>query len=505
MKRPFSERDHLPETIDSVDGVRELDARIIARMGDNGYRLMAQAGAAAFAELRHRWPAVAHICVLAGSGNNGGDGWVVARLAKEHGLEVTLLTLGELSKQSDSARQAREEAEAAGVCAEPFNGVLPESVGLIVDGILGTGLSATVTGEYADAIKAANRHKAPVLALDIPSGLQASTGAVLGSAIDASATVTFIGVKPGLLTCDGPDVTGDVVYAALDLKEAERDVVDPQAERISWHLLNCNGSMLAPRRGNTNKGNHGHALLIGGDVGFGGAIAMATDACARSGAGLTSCVTQPENVSIVLARRPECMARGVVSGLEIQGLLEKATVIGCGPGLGRSSWAELLLQQVLLSDLPCVLDADALNIIASPGWHADFSERDAIMTPHPGEAARLLGVTVADIQADRLSHATVLAEKYRAVVVLKGQGTVIAAPGNRLAICTDGNPGMGSGGMGDVLTGVLTALLAQGLSTWDAARLGVCVHSAAADLAAEQGMRGLLATDLMPYIRELVN
>jgi NAD(P)H-hydrate epimerase len=200
------------------------------------------------------------------------------------------------------------------------------------------------------------------------------------------------------------------------------------------------------------------------------------------------------------------MAQGIGSGLELLPMLERATVIGCGPGLGTSSWSELLLQQTLLSELPCVLDADALNILASPGWHLDCSERDAIITPHPGEAARLLNQTVADIQADRVAAALALAESFQVVAVLKGQGTVIASPEGQVAICTDGNPGMSSGGMGDVLTGVLTALLAQGLSPWQAACLGVSVHSAAADqLAADHGMRGLLASDLTPVIRELLN
>jgi len=507
MKRPYSSYDHLPTTIDSVEGVRELDRLIIARMGDNGYALMRKAGEAAFELITRQWPDAKHLCILSGAGNNGGDGWVVAGLALEAGLRVTLLTLGDLVKQSPSATDARHMAESAGVIASAFDGVLPDDADLLVDGLLGTGLNSVVQGDYADAIAAVNAHPAPVLALDVPSGLNASSGTIQGSAVQADQTITFIGVKPGLLTCDGPDHCGSLHYAALDLTDTERNAVSAFAERVSWHSLNCSGPLLPTRRGNSNKGHHGHALLLGGDQGFGGAIAMAVDACCRSGAGLTSCVTRPVNVPVVLGRRPECMAVGVESGLEVQPLLQRATVIGCGPGLGTSSWAELLFQQVLQSDHPAVLDADALNIIASPGWQTEFPERDVVLTPHPGEAARLLGKTVPDIQSDRYGAAREIASRYQAVVVLKGQGSVIASPEGRVSVCTDGNPGMGTGGMGDVLTGVVTALLAQGLSAWEAAVRGACIHSAAADLAVAEdaGVRGLLATDLMPYIRRLVN
>ena len=506
MKRPFSARDHLPRRIDSVEGVRELDRLIIDRMGDDGTELMSHAGDAAFALLLSRWPDVGHIALVAGAGNNGGDAWVVASLAKLHGVDVTFYTLGDLSRQSTAAANARKAAEDAGVTAVPFAGEITRDAELILDGLLGTGLNALVQGDYAAAITAMNEHPAEVLALDIPSGLNATTGQPMGMAVQAAATVTFIGMKPGLLTCDGPDHCGDLSLATLDLSAAEKARVAPVAERVSWHQLEQDNERLPERRGNSNKGQYGHALLVGGELGFGGAMRMAAEACSRTGAGLTSVATRPEHMPVILGARPECMVSGVTSGLELQPLLERATVVGCGPGLGRSSWSELLLQQVLLSDLPLVLDADALNIIASPGWQTTFPERDVVLTPHPGEAARLLDCTVADVQADRTGSAQALAKRYDAVVLLKGQGTVIADARGRLAICTDGNPGMASGGMGDVLTGVITALLAQGQSPWQAAVYGCCVHSAAADLAvAENGVRGLLASDLMDYLRWLVN
>ena len=511
MKRPFSPRDHLPGDIYSVAGVRELDRRIIERMGDNGYELMSHAGEAAFALLLSRWPDLDHICVFAGPGNNGGDAWVLASLAMLHNIRVTFYTLGDMGRQSDSAAEARQAALQTGLETRPFTGQLDFDGDLIVDGLLGTGLSSDVRGEYATAITAINEHPADVLSLDVPSGLNADTGTVMGTAVRATQTVTFIAVKTGLLTADGPDFTGDLSCAALDLIRDDKTAVPALMERISWYQLDQQKRRLPARTGNSHKGSFGHALLVGGEHGAGGAVAMAVEACGRTGAGKISCATRETHVPVILNRRPECMVHGVESGLQLTPLLEQATAIGCGPGLGQKSWAELLLQPVLNSDLPMVLDADGLNnyalkLYSTAGWHDDFNRREVVLTPHPGEAARLLKSTTAEIQADRPAAARKLAQKCGATVVLKGQGTLITAPDGRMALCSDGNPGMASGGMGDVLTGVITALLAQGLTAWDAACLGVCVHSAAADLAAsESGQHGLLATDLLPFIRELMN
>jgi len=510
MARLLPVHDSSPLMVDSVAGVRQLDQAIIDAQGDDGLALMTEAGEAAFAALQALWPEASRIGVLAGAGNNGGDGWVVARLAQAAGLSVCVLSVGDDTTGSSAALAARAAAETdvegEGVTAEPLTTEALDALeaDVIVDGLLGTGLASALRAPYPEWIEQINQHPAAVLALDVPSGLNADTGQIMGACVKADATVTFISVKTGLLTGDGPDVTGVLDVAPLSLDALAREQVTPLAQRINARQQLLDG--LPERRGNSNKGQYGHALMIGGTQGLGGAVAMAVDACCRSGAGLTSCATHPDNQTLVLMHRPECMAQGIGSGLELLPMLERATVIGCGPGLGTSSWSELLLQQTLLSELPCVLDADALNILASPGWHLDCSERDAIITPHPGEAARLLNQTVADIQADRVAAALALAESFQVVAVLKGQGTVIASPEGQVAICTDGNPGMSSGGMGDVLTGVLTALLAQGLTPWQAACLGVSVHSAAADqLAADHGMRGLLASDLTPVIRELLN
>ena len=507
MNRPYSAKDHLPGELYSAAQVRELDALAIAQGEDNdGYELMSRAGEAAFACLLERWPDEGSLCVFAGPGNNGGDAYVLAALACHHGLDVVFYTLGDHSQMSAAASKARELALESGVEPQSFRGELVYEGQVIVDGLLGTGLNKEVEGDYALAIAAINSHFADVLALDLPSGLSADSGRILGCAVEATITVTFIGVKQGLLTSDGPDVCGEVAFASLSVDPLLFRQVSANCERISWDRLERLGQRLAPRRGNSHKGEFGHVMVVGGDHGMGGAVAMAVEAAGRCGSGLIRCATRSEHVAPILVRRPESMVRAVESGLELQPLLAKSTVIACGPGLGQSSWSELLLQQVLHADSPLVLDADGLNLLASPGWKRSFAERQVVLTPHPGEAARLLNTSIEQVQADRFTAARQLAQDYEAVVVLKGQGTLIATPDGKLALCTDGNAGMACGGMGDVLTGVIAALLAQGMPTWQAARYGVCIHSGAADVAAAaSGQRGLLATDLMPYLRELMN
>ena len=262
---------------------------------------------------------------------------------------------------------------------------------------------------------------------------------------------------------------------------------------------------LPPRERTAHKGMFGHVMIIGGDKGMGGAVAMAAEASARTGAGLTSAATRPEHVAAILARRPEIMVTGVSSGQELEPLLARPSLLVVGPGLGRSAWSEQMLQQATLCGLPLVLDADGLNILAA-GRVVRESKRDSrILTPHPAEAARLLGVTTADIQQDRTAAAQALQERYGGVIVLKGAGTLVCGLEGTVDICMGGNPGMASGGMGDVLSGIIGSLLAQGLALFDAARLGVCLHAEAADIAAKQGERGLLASDLIAQLPKLVN
>ena len=305
MNRPYSARDHLPGELYRADQVRELDRRAIEEGGIDGFELMSRAGEAAFACLLERWPEEEEICIFAGPGNNGGDAWVLGALACYHGMQVRFYTLGDLSRQSAAAQQARSMAEEAGVVAQAFQGELNYDGSIIVDGLLGTGLNSEVRGDYATAIAAINGHWADVLALDLPSGLNADTGNIMGCAVKAALTVTFIGMKQGLLTASGPDVSGAVAFASLAVDPLVNAAVPASCERISWDRLDRLAQRLPARRGNVHKGEFGHVLIVGGDSGMGGAAAMAAEAAGRCGAGLVSCATRRENTLPVLVRRPE--------------------------------------------------------------------------------------------------------------------------------------------------------------------------------------------------------
>ena len=488
----------------TANEVYALDAAAIAG-GIPSIQLMKRAGRAAFELLIERFLAPELISVYCGAGKNGGDGYVLAALAAQRKLPVQVIQLAAAEKLAGEARQAHDFAVQEGVSIVPFAQATAPANGVIVDALLGIGLRAAPSGEFAAAIEQINSTRLPVLALDIPSGLNADTGAVAGAVVQAQITIPYIALKRGLLTGRGPAVCGELVLANLDIPAATYNEVTPSVERLSLGDLL---PLLAPRAADAHKGDFGHVMVIGGDTGYGGAALMAAEAAARTGAGKVSVATRPEHVSAILARRPEIMACGVVSGQELEPLLVRPTLLVVGPGLGRTPWSEQMLQQAIKSGLPLVLDADALNILAEGrvvpvAGHQQHSPW--LLTPHPAEAARLLGITTAEVQADRFAAVRAISARYNASVILKGAGSLVASSDGLIGLVTDGNPGMATGGMGDVLSGILGGLLAQGLSTHDAARLGAVVHACAADLAAEdQGQRGLLATDLIPYLGQLL-
>jgi len=488
----------LPTALYRAAQVRELDRLAIQEQGIPGYTLMSRAGAAAFDALRQRWPQAKRIAVVCGAGNNGGDGYVVATLARQAGMDVQALTLSDPSGLQGDALTAFRDAEAAAVPIRPFEaGALAEAE-VIVDAILGTGLEREVTGAWREAIKAINAQPAGIIAIDIPSGLNADTGAVMGVAVHAHLTVTFIGLKQGLFTGQGPTCGGAVLFDDLNVPPDIYTAIHPACRRYTGEDL---PELLPRRTRSAHKGAYGHVLVVGGDHGMGGAARMAAEAAARCGAGLVSIATRASHAALHAAARPELMFHGVESAVELAPLLARATVVAIGPGLGRSEWGQSLLEFVLDSDLPMVADADALNLLAvNPAFRNNW-----VLTPHAGEAARLLKMTQVQIEADRFTAVEDLALRFGGVAVLKGAGTLLAGKDGTLAVCCVGNPGMASGGMGDVLTGIIAGLLAQGLSPVQAAQAGVAIHGRAGDLAAEHGERGLLATELMLFIRKLVN
>jgi NAD(P)H-hydrate epimerase len=479
--------------------VRELDRIAIEERGIAGYELMCRAGRALGRCVETRWPCARRVCVLCGPGNNGGDGYVLARLLSESGLEVQVRYLADPQTLRGDALRAAEAYLAVGGTARAFDGSLPEKAELLVDAMLGTGLDRPAEGPYQRAIESLNQHPAPVLAADIPSGLHADTGHPLGEAVQAACTVTFIGRKRGLFTGAGVRHAGVVEFDDLAVPTDTYPAVAAEVQLVQQPHL---GPLAQPRPRDAHKGAFGHVVIIGGNYGMPGAPWLAARAAARCGAGLVTVATRPAHVQGANARCPEIMLHGVESRAALHGLLSRASAVVIGPGMGKDRWAQRLFEGVLASKLPLVVDADALNLLANEPLQRD----NWILTPHPGEAGRLLAETSQSVQQDRFKAVHRLAAAYHGIVALKGAGSLIASKTGGMRLVGHGNPGMASGGMGDVLSGVLGALLAQGLGLFDAATAGVYLHARAADLAAEDGgERGLLASDLIPYLRKLIN
>lgn len=489
----------LPVDLYTAAQVRELDRVAIEDKGIPSITLMERAGAGAFNVLTTRYRDARKLVVVCGGGNNAGDGYVAARLAKENGLDVRVIAL------VDPGGLAGD----AGICAAKFMevGAIEETVApadfagadLIVDALLGTGLSRELSGRFAEAVRRVNASATPVLALDIPSGLNADTGHCMGVAIKADTTVTFIGLKRGLFTCDGPGCCGDILFNDLGAPGGIYAEVNAGARLIERSVITEN-LPVRPRR--AHKGHYGHALIVGGDHGYLGAAVLAGSAAARVGSGLVTVATREEHASHLALFRPELMTRAVTSSRDLNPVLGKASVVAIGPGLGQSDWALDLFARVLETRLPLVVDADALNLLALEPQH----RRNWVLTPHPGEAARLLAVTTKALQADRFGAIASIRDKFGGVVVLKGAGSLVMDGDGLIHVNTSGNPGMAGGGMGDVLTGIIAGLIAQGLGLGKAAATGVYLHGHAADVcAAGDGERGTLAGDLLPVIRSRVN
>jgi len=483
----------------TAEQVRTLDKVAIESLGIPGYEFMCRAGEAALGALQHHWPRARTLAVLCGAGNNAGDGYVVARLANRQGFRARIVAVVPPERLSGDAALAWNECQSDGIDAETFahDTVLTEDV--IVDGLLGSGLDRDLTGDFLAAVTAINGADRPVLALDIPTGLHADTGLALGAAVHADVTVTFVGLKQGLFLGVAPDYAGLLEFSDLAMPPEASEGVEAGLERLTSRVIE---QALPPRRPTAHKGSNGSLLLVGGAPEMAGAIRLAAEAALRAGAGLVRVATHPESVAAVMAGRAEVMCQGVSDPAGLAPLLESSDAVVLGPGLGQSAWAKGLWEAVLASELPLVLDADGLNLLAG-----DPRERGAwILTPHPGEAARLLQTGTAAIQADRLAAVTELAQRYQGVAVLKGAGSLVAVAGEaRVGLCDRGNPGMATAGMGDVLAGILGAVLVQTGDLGATARAGVLIHAAAGDAAAGPGQRGMMAGDLMPHIRRWVN
>jgi hydroxyethylthiazole kinase-like uncharacterized protein yjeF len=493
----------LSQKVFSAEQVRNNEQAAALAMGCPMFTLMERAGQAAFDHLKQCWPYARRIVILVGSGNNGGDGYIVARLAKAFGWQVSVGAIDPNGQLTGDARQAQQNWLAAQGTVLPWQDLDLLSYDVIVDALLGTGLSGTVKANFAQAIAAVNQADVPMLSIDIPSGLHGDLGYPLGHCVQADCTVTFVGKKIGLTSGQGKTYTGKLIYNDLGIGESFASLAKPAAHLISFAHL----PKLAPRANNAHKGQFGRLLCIGADQGMPGSIRMTSEAALRTGAGLVRAYCHNDNRAVIAMGRPELM----LSSDNINQQLTWATGLALGPGLGQNDWGKDLFAQVfnhlLEHTKPLVIDADGLNILAADntGLHQRLDSKRVVLTPHPGEAGRLLGCSTTEIEHNRLQSVQEIARQYNAVCVLKGAGTMIS-DGSHTWICQDGNPGMATGGMGDVLTGIIAALLCQGMTATQAALYGVSLHSAAADkVASGCGQRGMLATDLFDPLRVLIN
>ena len=478
----------------TVGQLRDIERAAMAALDISGYELMRRAATAALNTLRRRWPDQQHICIHCGPGNNGGDGYLLGVLAREAGLRVELVALSVDAHADAGTARAAWLADGGTIQYWDEQAGLPQ-VGLHVDALYGIGLNRAPGAAAARLIELINDSGRPVLALDLPSWLNSDSGHCPGTAIRADVTLGFLADKRGLHTGRAADHVGVLELATLGVPDQVYAQVRPDAKLLL-------GETLPPRRRYANKGDYGHVLVIGGEHGMAGAARLAGEAALRAGAGLVSIATRAEHVFALNAARPELMVRAVDGPQSLTPLLERASVLALGPGLGQAAWGHALWLTALDAEKPLVLDADGLNLLVA---EPRVFSAPTVLTPHPGEAARLLGVATAEVERDRFAAARELSRRHAAVVVLKGAGSLIADPDGRLDVCPWGNPGMASGGMGDLLTGIIAAFLAQGCSAWQAACLGVGLHARAGDHAARYGERGLLASDLLAPLRALVN
>jgi NAD(P)H-hydrate epimerase len=505
-----------------AEQVVELDSLVIQHEGIPANILMKRAGRVAFELLLAKWPQVQALHVFCGAGNNAGDGYILAALAQQRRISVDLWFLSDPQQLQGAALEAYHYAVQEGVECRVFDADVfvdmqlmqtPETV--LIDALLGTGVQGELRPEYLEAVCTLNSAKAayawPILSMDIPTGVNPDTGAVISEAISAEATISFIGQKQGLFTGAGRVHSGERYFSDLDVEDEWVHLVNPMTQ-----IIDCETALAAlPERAiDAHKGDCGHVLVVGGDVGvgygYGGAPIMAAEMALRTGAGLVSVATRAEFVTAALSRQPEMMVAAIDNGQALLPLLERASGVVIGPGLGQSSWSEQLLYQALqVDDKPMVIDADALHLLGQDRFSAlstvDVEQRQWILTPHPGEAASLLRVSVEDIQRDRFAAAKQIQKQYGGAVILKGAGTVVITSNGDQWLCDAGSAAMASGGMGDVLSGLLGSLLVQGVALDHVAILGAILHSTASDMAVEKtGMRGLLATDLIPYVQDLL-
>ncbi len=478
--------------------LRKIDQMAIDQYGFTGLQLMNAAGAAAFSQIMQHCQQVEPLVVLCGSGNNGGDGYVVADLARSKGLDVVVVSAA--SPTSKAATQACQNFMDNGGRVSNRHSTHFEAIrgaGLVVDALFGIGLNRPPMGAYAALIRTANQCNAPVVSLDIASGLNSDTGLAYDPCINAAITITFIGRKLGLYCAAGKNYRGQVILENLNLPEALLQRVTPIARLVQppAHL-----PAKLVRKRDSHKGDYGKLVVAGGEAGMLGASLLCGRAALRCGSGLVTVLSTMQHLDVPALYCAELMSQCMENMDSTTRICKDSDVLILGPGLGQSPWSKKVFDTLMAFAKPMVVDADGLNLLsaARTGTGGDARRDDWVLTPHPGEAARLLGTTITHIQNHRLDAANAICEKYGGVCVLKGMGTVIAERAGAVKICDGGNPGMATAGMGDVLSGIVGSLMGQGLAPFEAAEAGVWLHAQCADKTAQQmGMASLLAGDVI--------
>jgi NAD(P)H-hydrate epimerase len=490
--------DPLPAEVYSAASVRAMDRRAIEG-GISGYELMQRAGDAALASVRRHWPAARSIVVMCGPGNNGGDGYVVARRARAAGLEVRVIAVSDPRRLHGDAERAHADFAADGGSTEQPRPEALAGCELVVDALLGTGVDRPLEEPFVAAIRQMNRAEVPVFALDMPSGLDADSGWPHGVAVRATRTIAFLGLKRGYYLGAAPDHVGIVDFAGLDVPAGAVAGESPAMRRIGGHVAS---RVLLPRERSAHKGSHGRVVIVGGHA-MPGAARLAGEAALRAGAGLVMVVTGSKSLPAIVAGRPELIARADDALVQLRGLLSDpqgpVTHVAVGPGLGTQDSAREAMDAALEIGDSWVLDADALSLLATQPRRWDRW----ILTPHPGEAARLLDATSAEVQRDRLGAVRDVVSRFGGTCVLKGANTLVCGTEGEVWVCDRGNPGMATAGSGDVLTGVIAALHAP--TPTMAAAAGAFLHAEAGDRAARGGMRGMIASDIIAELRGVVN
>ena len=496
----------LPRNLYSAQQVKQGELICAEQMGVSMYQLMEKAGHAVFDVFLAHFSKVSQIAVVAGRGNNGGDAYVFARLALQSNYNVRIYSLSPDRALTGDAEIARQALLNQGGMIQDLTQAEFTAAELIIDGLLGTGFQGEVKADAKTTISKMNDADAPVIAIDLPSGLYADTGVAAETCVKANYTVTFVAPKVGLFIADGPDHTGHLVFAGLGIDE----LFDKQFEPIAQIYGRHSEAVIKRRKRNTNKGKNGHVICLGGNVGMPGAIFLAGKAALRAGVGKVSVICHPQNVNTVNVLCPELMVWGYDGKNDNNNLIKKisaADVILIGPGLGMDAWAQDLLTQALCCKTkPLILDADGLNLMAQNNKNTtDFINYTAstILTPHPLEAARLLNKQVSDINHQRINSGIELAKQFGSNIVLKGNSSLVINK-NNVSVNLSGNSGMASAGMGDLLAGIIAAFLANKenlqINLNERVKLAVYLHGLAGDFAAKNGEIGIIATDIIEQL-----